>query len=33
VNRLQILPLQADVIAEPLGEFLQGLQRVTRAAS
>ena len=27
VNRLQILPLQADVIAEPLGEFLQGLQR------
>ena len=27
VDRLQILPLQADVIAEPLGEFLQGLQR------
>ena len=26
VDRLQILPLQADVVAEPLGEFLQGLQ-------
>ncbi len=27
VDRLQILPLQADMVAEPLGEFLQGLQR------
>ncbi len=26
VDRLQVLPLQADVIAEPLGEFFQGLQ-------